>query len=69
MATVARVDGIKIQFYWDEHPPAHFHVEYGEYRAQIAIDSLQIIKGYIPSAQFRKVIRWAKSRRDQLSAA
>jgi hypothetical protein len=24
MPTVAMVDGIKIQFYWDEHPPPHF---------------------------------------------
>jgi hypothetical protein len=66
MATVARFDGIKIQFYWDEHPPAHFHVEYGEYRAQVAIDSLKIIKGYIPSAQFGKVKTWARSRKSRL---
>src|SRR5690242_10175363 len=44
MPTVAIVDGIKIQFYWDDHPPAHFHIESGEYRAQIAIRSLKIIK-------------------------
>ena len=69
MATVARVDEIKIQFYWDEHPPPHFHVEYGEHQAQIAIDSLEIIKGYMPNAQFRKVMRWAKPRKDQLLAA
>ncbi len=69
MATVARVDGIKIQFYWDDHPPAHFHVEYAEYRAQVAIDNLQIIKGYIPAAQFQKVKTWAKSRKSQLHAA
>jgi hypothetical protein len=69
MATVAQVEGIKIQFYWDDHPPAHFHAEYAEYRAQIAIESLRIIKGYIPNAQFRKVIRWAKPRKGQLFAA
>jgi Domain of unknown function (DUF4160) len=69
MATVARIDGIKIQLYWDDHPPAHFHAEYGEYRAKIAIDSLRIIKGYLPNAQLRKVRTWAKSRRSQLFAA
>jgi Domain of unknown function (DUF4160) len=69
MAIVARIDSIKIQFYWDDHPPARFHAEYAEYRAKIAIDSLQIVKGYIPNAQFRKVIRWAKPRREQLFAA
>jgi hypothetical protein len=66
MPTVAVVDGVNIQFYWDDHPPAHFHAEYGEYRAQIAIDSLRMIKGYIPRPQFRKVVAWAKSRKGQL---
>jgi Domain of unknown function (DUF4160) len=67
--TVALVDGIKIQFYWDEHPPSHFHAEYAEYRAQIAIDSLQIIKGNIPSPQHRKIVAWAKSRKSELLTA
>jgi hypothetical protein len=66
MATVARIDGIKIQFYWDDHPPAHFHAEYAEYRVKVAIDTLQIIKGYIPNAQLRKVRTWARSRKGQL---
>jgi Domain of unknown function (DUF4160) len=69
MATVARFDGIKIQFYWDDHPPPHFHAEYGEYRVQIAIDSLRIIRGDIPNSQFRKVIKWAESRKGQLHDA
>ena len=69
MPTVARVDGIKIQFYWDDHSPVHFHAEYGEYRAQFAIDSLRMINGYIPNSQVRKVTAWAKSRKSQLLAA
>jgi hypothetical protein len=66
MPTVAVVDGIKIKIYWDDHPPAHFHAEYGDYRAQVTIDGLRTINGYIPNAQFRKVIAWAKSRRSKL---
>jgi hypothetical protein len=69
MATVARIDGIKIQFYWDDHPPPHFQAEYGEYRAKIAIDSVRIAKGYLPNAQLRKVRAWAKPRKDQLLTA
>ncbi|MFL9826174.1 DUF4160 domain-containing protein [Rhodoplanes sp. SY1] len=69
MPTVAIVDGVKIQFYWDDHSPAHFHVEHGEYRAQIAIDSLSIINGYIPKAQYRKVVTWAKPRKSELLKA
>jgi hypothetical protein len=69
MPTVAQINGIKIQFYWDDHPPAHFHAEYGEYRAQIAIDSLRVMRGTIPASQYRKVVAWAKSRKRQLLAA
>jgi hypothetical protein len=69
MPTVATVDGVKVQLYWDDHPPAHFHVEYGEYRAQVAIDSLRIINGYIPASQFRKVVAWAKPRKSELLLA
>jgi hypothetical protein len=69
MPTVATVAGVKVQFYWDDHSPAHFHVEYGEYRAQIAIDSLRIIKGYIPASKYQKVVAWAKPRKSQLFMA
>jgi hypothetical protein len=66
MPTVAIIDGIKIQFYWDDHSPAHFHAEYGEYRARIVIESLKTLNGYLPAPQLRKVVAWAKSRRKQL---
>jgi len=69
MATVARIDGIKIQFYGMTHPPAHFHAEYGECRAKIASRACGIIKGYLPNAQLRKVRTWAKPRKDQLLTA
>jgi hypothetical protein len=69
MPIVAVLDGIKIQFYWDDHPPAHFHAEYGEFRASVAIDSLRIIAGYIPASQYRKVVAWARSRKGQLLEA
>jgi hypothetical protein len=69
MPTVTILDGIEIKFYWDDHHPAHFHAEYGEYSAVIAIDNLRMINGYIPLPQFRKVVAWAKSRKEQLLAA
>ena len=56
MPTVATFDGIKIQFYWDEHPPPHFRAEFGEYRAMIDIEALEIIEGYMPRPHLRKVI-------------
>ena len=69
MPIVATIDGIKIQFYWDEHPPAHFHAEYAEYRASIDIETLEVLRGAIPRAQLRKVIAWARPRERQLFEA
>lgn len=37
---VALVDGVKIQFYANEHPPPHFHAEFAEHRGVIDIESL-----------------------------
>jgi hypothetical protein len=69
MPTVAVIDGVKIQFYWDDHPPAHFHVEVGEYRAQVAIETLEFINGWVPANNFRKVKTWAVTRKGLLLAA
>jgi hypothetical protein len=69
MPTVTSVDGVKIQFYWDEHPPPHFHVEYGEYRAMIDMDTLEILEGDIPRPQYRKVLAWAQTRKAELLEA
>jgi Domain of unknown function (DUF4160) len=38
MPTVAIIDGIKINLYYDEHPPTHFHAEYAEHVAMIDLD-------------------------------
>jgi hypothetical protein len=69
MPIVAEFNGIKILFYWDEHPPIHFHVAYAEFQAQIDIDSLRVIKGSLPVAQYRKVVAWAKPRKSELLMA
>jgi hypothetical protein len=69
MPTVTILDGIKIQFYWDEHPPPHFHAEYGEYRALIEIETLEMLGGHIPRPQYRRVVSWAGTRKAALLEA
>jgi hypothetical protein len=63
MPVVAIVDGIKIQFYNDEHPPPHFHAQFAEHEAMIGIDAQNVLKGYLPRPQLRKVVAWARPRR------
>ena len=69
MPVVPIVDGIKILFYNDDHPPAHFHAQYAEYDALIEIETLKIIAGSLPRPQYRKVLAWAQPRKAALNAA
>jgi uncharacterized protein DUF4160 len=65
---VAIVDGVKVAFCANEHPPAHFHASIAEHRAVIAIDSLTIVAGRLPAAKRAKVLAWAATRKDELRA-
>ena len=69
MPTVAIVEGVKIDLYFNEHPPPHFHAVYGEFRASISIDEDVILKGFIPPAKFAMIRRWKNMRKDALHAA
>jgi Domain of unknown function (DUF4160) len=67
--TVAIVNGVRIEFYFDEHPPPHFHARYAEFIAQIDIATLDIIKGSLPKPQYQDVRQWASSRQEELMQA
>jgi hypothetical protein len=69
MPTVAIVEGVKIQFYPRDHRPMHFHAVFAEHRAQIDLQTLGVLKGYLPPAKLRVVIAWAESRRTELRRA
>ncbi len=60
--------GIVIQMYIDEHNPPHFHADYGEYRAEIDIRTLQMITGNLPPRILRKVLLWASIHQEELLA-
>ena len=47
MPTVAMVDGIKIEFYHEDHPPPHFHAIIAEFDAQIDIETLEVVRGIL----------------------
>jgi hypothetical protein len=66
MPVVAIVDGVKIAFYANEHPPAHFHATIAEHRAVIDIVGLTITAGSLPATKRGKVLAWAASRQGLL---
>ena len=69
MPTVAIVEGAKIQFFPQEHPPPHFHVVFAEHRAQIGIQPLRVLKGSLPPAKLAVVLSWAEPRQQALMNA
>ena len=52
--------------YWQDHVPAHFHAEYGEFEAIIDIETLEIVKGTLPRRARALVLEWATEHRDEL---
>lgn len=60
--------GIVIYMYRPDHPPPHFHAEYGEHLAQIEFESLEVLGGSLPPRALRLVREWAQLHLDELAA-
>lgn len=48
--------GLSFHIYFDDHPPLHVHVKYGEFSLTINIKTREIISGYLPSKQRKLAI-------------
>ena len=59
MPTIKIIDGIKINMYFNDHNPPHFHSEIDEKEELIKIENLETLKGAIPKIKRKKVIAWA----------
>ena len=69
MPVVAIVDGVKIEFYPDEHPPPHFHARSAEFVAQIDIRTGKILRGSLPPAKLSRVLTWVVGHKVELMNA
>lgn len=58
--------GIRITMNWNDHNPPHFHVEYGDYKALVAIKEGFVFRGFLPNRQLRFVLAWCEMHRDEL---
>lgn len=50
----------------EQHPPPHFRAIYGEYKAQVLIESGEIMGGELPRRARRMVGEWAELHRGEL---
>lgn len=61
--------GIVIYMYRPDHPPPHFHAQYGEHVAQITLGSLEVLNGDLPVRALRLVRELARLHADELARA
>lgn len=69
MPELSRFYGIVIRMYFDDHPPPHFHAEYGGSKVVIDIDTLAVVHGKIAPRALGLVMEWASAHQDELKAA
>jgi hypothetical protein len=65
MPEISRFLGIVIRMYYRDHPPPHFHAEYGEFEIEVEIDSGSI-GGRFPRRALKAVIEWYELHRSEL---
>jgi hypothetical protein len=66
MPEISRFLGIIITMYYNDHPPPHFHVRYGQQKAIIDINSFSLIEGKLSSRVLGLVIEWASLHQKEL---
>jgi Domain of unknown function (DUF4160) len=60
--------GIVITMYFYDHQPPHFHAQYAEHHAVIAIDGQTVLVGGLPGRALKLVAEWATLHREELKA-
>jgi len=66
MPTISAFYGILIRMYFNDDAPPHFHARYGEFEATVAIETLEIIEGELPSRALILVREGAMMHREEL---
>lgn len=66
MPEISRFLGITIRMRYRDHPPPHFHAEYGEHEITVEIDS-GIVQGRFPRRALTAVLDWYALHRNDLA--
>ena len=65
MPEISRFLGIVVYMLYDDHPPPHFHAEYGEYKISVDIQS-GVVEGKFPRRALNAVLEWYTIHRQEL---
>lgn len=65
MPEISRFLGIVIRMYYRDHPPAHFHAEYGEFEITVEIET-GLVNGRFPRRALTAVLEWYQMHQEEL---
>ena len=68
MPEICRFYGIIIRMYFADHPPPHFHAEYGEHEALVTIEEPRMFAGNLPGRAWNLVREWVFLHQEELLA-
>ncbi len=68
MPEICRFYGIVIKMFFDDHNPPHFHAEYSGHEALIAVNTLAVFSGRLPTRAQALVTEWATLHQEELLA-
>lgn len=66
MPTFFVIDGVKIELYFRDHNPPHFHAIIAEYNALITIKGQKLLEGSLPKNKINSVLNWASENEEVL---
>lgn len=66
MPRISEFYGIIIEMYWSDHNPPHFHAKYDEFRIEIDINTLGILRGSLPPRAMALTLEWATLHQQEL---
>jgi hypothetical protein len=64
---LARIDGVEIVLWPNDHPPPHFHAIFAEHEARLSIETGDVLSGGLPKAKLKAVHLWLDENRDSIS--
>ncbi len=65
-ALVGSVDGLKIEIYFNEHPPPHFHVKSSSIDVAFSIKDFRLLEGNVQGRELRMIKWWYERSRPKL---
>ena len=59
MPTIARFAGCRIEMYFGDHPPPHFHIVSPNGTMKLTIQGHRVLAGNLPKRAIKDALEWA----------